>query len=194
MEKMNKLFDWLLIAILCSSNAIAQELTSYDSISKDDIKINNKLIVINNNPNDVIQIFGKNYIHKVKRVKELFPGELEGSYPLFYYDYDFKGLNINYFSYEENGTKYLNYYLITNDKYILSIRNQNIKIGDNISVLETLFPKSFLIMKKQLNKIKSNVFMHVFIKDYDSYLLLFEIEYSTKKIKSITIQNMDNTD
>jgi hypothetical protein len=191
---MNKLFDWLLIAILCSSNAIAQDLTSYDSISKEEIKINNKQIVINNNPNDVIKIFGENYIHKVKRVKELFPGELEDSYPLFYYDYDFKGLNINYFSYEENGTKYLNYYLITNDKYILSIRNQKIKIGDNISVLETLFPKSFLIMNKQLSKIKSNVFMHVFIKEYNSYLLLFEIEYSTKKIKSIKIQNMDNMD
>jgi hypothetical protein len=182
----------LCIACLCNNISYSQsEIERYDSIYSDQIRVNSINRLFNLQKNEIEIKFGSDFKYQEKQVQEMFPGELSGAYPIAYYDYQYHGFNINFYSYSKDGEKYLNYYLLSDNTFSFSVNEDVIKIGDDISTLTAIFPNSFRIADDDIRKHKTVVFLKVKIID-SQFLILIEIANQTKKIKSIKLQNIDN--
>lgn len=163
----------------------------YDSISSDKIMINSKTEIFDIQTENIRTKFGSNYNYSENFIEELFPGELSNSYPVAYYKYEYNGLEINFYSYEKRGKKYLNYYLLSSNTFSISINNNIIKIGDNYIILKGIFPNSYCTFIKSNEKRKSDIYFKVKIVN-TQFIILIEVDFQTKKIKTIKLQNTDN--
>ncbi|THU39750.1 hypothetical protein FAM09_14755 [Niastella caeni] len=144
--KILSILSSFLLCIVISS--YAQFNDKYDTV--DCLKVRINQLPLGEKKSTIIKAFGKPAkITKVESIDEE------------WYDYHYKGSII-----QVSPDGYLHGFEISDADFVLTYRSTKIKIGDSVSVLKKLFPKSY----KEFN-VKKSKYLRTRFGDTDEYLL-----------------------
>lgn len=102
------------------------------------------------------------------------------------YIYQYNGIRLNYNDY--NGSFEMRHLEITNSNYKLHYNNSIIKVGDNIDILEPLFPDAYSNRKRVNFNGDTNYFAMLRVGASSTLRLVFNFNILTGQITSIELE------